>query len=820
MHSLTRPGRLLLPLLLLSMAAGSWADGEPAAPAPPTAIAVYPPQVSLETAADHQSLVVVVTRPDGTTADVTAEADFTLADEHTARLVDHVLRPLADGQSELHVAWGGRSAVVPVVVKDAGVERPISFRLDVMPVFMRAGCNSGSCHGSARGQDGFRLSLFGYDPAGDHHRITREMGARRLNLALVEQSLVMEKSVGAVPHSGGKRFEPDSAYFATLAGWLEAGAPDDVTGVAEPTGITIMPPEIVIEGPGSTQQMTVLARYSDGTDRDITSLAVFLSNNDSSAAVSAAGLVTAAQRGEAFVMARFATFTEGSQVIVVPREMDYQRPASPGDHYIDRLVDEKLHKLRIVPSPLCSDAVFLRRASLDIVGVLPTPAEAERFGGDDAADKRERLIDELLGRKAFAEMWVMKWAELLQIRTNDGNQMSYKATLGYHNWLQERIASNVPFNEIVRELLGASGGTFVNPATNYYQIERDTLRVTENVAQVFMGMRIQCTQCHNHPFDRWTMDDYYGFAAFFAQIGRKGAEDPREVIVFNQGSGEVKHPVGGRTMAPRFLGGATPDLAGRDRRTVLSEWIASDDNPYFARNLANMVWAHFFGVGIIEPVDDVRISNPPSNPQLLDELARRFGAYDYDFKRLVRDICTSRTYQRATATNPTNAGDERNFAHARIRRMRAEVLLDAISQVTGTRNKFPGLPLGARAVQIADGNVGNYFLTTFGRAKRETVCSCEVQMEPNLSQALHLLNGDTTQKRIRDGGVVPRLLEAGSTPSEVVVELYRRCLTRGPSEAEAERLDAALAADAENPEAILEDVFWALLNSKEFIFNH
>ena len=414
-------------------------------------------------------------------------------------------------------------------------------------------------------------------------------------------------------------------------------------------------------------------------------------------------------------------------------------------------------------------------------------------------------------------MWVMKWAELLQIRSSNG--VSYKSALLYYNWLQERISNNVPTNQMVAELLASNGGTFANAATNYYQNETNTLKVAENVAQVFMGMRIQCAQCHNHPFDRWTMDDYYSFAAFFSQIGRKNAEDPREKIVFDSGAGEVKHPVGGRVMPPKFLGGEFPDLQGHDRRELLAEWLASPDNPYFARNLANIVWAHFFGRGIIHEVDDVRVSNPPVNAELLDELARRMTEYNYDFKRFVRDICTSKTYQLSTTTNPTNESDVRNFSHATLRRMRSEVLLDVISQVTDTKNKFRGLPLGARAVQIADGNTSTYFLEAFGRASRESVCSCEVKMEPNLSQALHLLNGDTVKSKLEDGNVVGRLLEGGSSADDVLDELYVRCLCRHPQEDETIRLKALLA-QADDEKIFLEDAFWALLNSREFLFNH
>ena len=412
----------------------------------------------------------------------------------------------------------------------------------------------------------------------------------------------------------------------------------------------------------------------------------------------------------------------------------------------------------------------------------------------------------------------MKLAELLQIRSRQ-DQFSTKAALQYYNWLQDKMTKNVPIDKIVQELITASGSTFKNPAANYYQVQTDTLKTAENAAQVFMGMRIQCAQCHNHPFDRWTMNDYYSFAAFFPQIGRKPGEDPRETVVFDKGDGEIKHPVNGKSMVPKFLGGEAPEIKDQSRREVLAKWLASPDNPYFAKNMANIVWAHFMGKGIIDPVDDVRISNPATNPELLDALGVKFTEYKYDFKKLVRDICTSRTYQLSTRPNDSNALDDRNFSHAGIRRLRAEVLLDCISQVTETKDKFTGLPTGAHAVQIADGNVNTYFLTTFGRATRETVCSCEVKTEPNLSQALHLLNGSTVQDKVTAGGIVKAQLKAGQKPEEIVESLYVRCLARKPTEKEMAKLNGFFKGAA-TPEAVLNDIFWSLLNSKEFIFNH
>jgi hypothetical protein len=412
----------------------------------------------------------------------------------------------------------------------------------------------------------------------------------------------------------------------------------------------------------------------------------------------------------------------------------------------------------------------------------------------------------------------MKWAELLQIRTANG--LSPKGLERYDAWLRSRVRAGVTIDRIARELLSASGGTFENPAVSYFQTETTPQQIAENVAQVFLGTRIQCAQCHNHPFDRWTMDDYYGFASFFSQIGYKQAQDPRELMVFHADTGEVKHPIAGRVVRPTLLGGRSPELKpSEDRREAVARWLASRENPAFARNLANFVWAHFFGQGIIEPVDDARVSNPPSNPELLDALSRRLVEVNYDIKPLIREITRSRTYQLSTRRNEFNRWDERNFSHQKIRRMRAEILLDCMSQVTETSDRFPGLPQGGRAVQIPDGRAPNYFLTTFGRSNREKVCSCEVKTTPTLSQALHLINGETTTGKIIAGKLVPRLLAEKGKPLAVAEALYVRCLSRALAPDETGRIEPRLAA-APDKEKALEDLFWALLNSNEFLFNH
>ncbi|HEX6960345.1 MAG TPA: DUF1549 domain-containing protein [Lacipirellula sp.] len=778
-------------------------------------VAIYPPEITLDHGDDYQGVVAVATRADGVTLDVTDKV--TWAVEGAARLEGTRLLPAADGLAVLKATWGQHSAEAKVKIVGLAEHPAVSFRNDVMPIFLRGGCNAGGCHGAARGKDGFRLGLFGYDPEGDHFRLTREQATRRINVALPDDSLLLTKTTGVVPHTGGKKFDSDSVYAQTLRKWIAAGAPNDTRDAPASTKVELFPPRAVLEGEGAAQRFIAVAHFADGTTRDVTNLAVFTTNNESSAAVDADGLVKAGARGEAFVMARFDTHTVGSQVLVLPKDAKFTPSEEKPVNYIDELVGAKLRTMRMNPSPVCSDEEFLRRVCLDVTGQLPTRDEYDVFMIDSDPHKRARKVDELLERKEFAELWAMKWSELLMVKVIP-NRVEYKPMFLYSQWITRQIAAGVPLDEMVRSLLSASGGSFTSPAVNFYQIEPTTEKTAENVAQIFLGMRLQCAQCHNHPFDRWTMDDYYSFTAFFAQIGRKTGEDYRETIIFNRGGGETKHLLDGRAMKPKFLGGIEPDTKGKDRRAVLADWITSPENPYFAVNIANRVWAHFMGVGIVEPVDDVRISNPPSNPELHAKLGTKLIEYKYDLRQLVRDICNSHAYQRSSQPNESNASDRRNFAFARVRRIPAEALLDCLCTVTGAPEKFPGLPLGARAVQIPDGATSTYFLTTFGRAPRNTVCACEASAEPTLSQALHLLNGSAVHNKIAQGKLVQTWLDAGKSPAEVVEEIYVRCLSRKPTEEEAAKL-AELYGDAKKPVKELQDVFWAVLNSREFLFN-
>ncbi len=804
------------------------AAAEPPAPAPPETpeptteppappqYAVYPPEIQLDSARDFQSFVAVLTRPDGVTVDISDRVTWRIDGGEIAKIDQFTVHPLVDGEATLVAEFEGVTQTIPLRVHNAAVKPAISFEQDVMPVLTRAGCNTGACHGAARGKDGFGLSLFGFDPQGDYVRVTREIGFRRINLAVPEDSLLLKKSVGAVAHSGGKRFDVDSDYYATILEWLQAGAPADAQRPPVAESVAVYPAQVVLEGDGATQRFVAVATYSDGTTRDLSRLAGFSSNNPITADISDAGSVTAGTRGEAFVMARFDTHTVGSQVLVLPENLQYTAPESTGN-YIDELVDKKLRQVRIPPSGLCTDEEFLRRVTIDITGLLPTPEEYQAFLANESENKRAELVDQLLERKEFSEIWAMKFAQLLAIKS--ANDVSYKSAFLYANWLTDQFVRNVPIDAMVRDLLASTGGTFTTPQTNFYEMERDRLKTAENVAQVFMGIRTQCAQCHNHPFDRWTMDDYYGFAAFFAQVGRKQAEDYREFVIY-PGGGETKHPVSGQNMKPKFLGGDVPDVAGKDRREVLAQWLTAGDNPYFATSIANRVWAHFSGVGLVDEVDDIRASNPPSNPELFERLGEKLVEYNFDFRQLVRDICASQAYQRSSQALPENETDTRNYSHAVVRRLPAESLLDCISQVTAVPDKFRGLPLGARAVQIADGATSNYFLTSFGRSPRATVADCEASTDPSLSQALHLLNGNSVHNKINQGKLVAKWLnEDKLSVDEVLQTIYIRCLTRIPTDTEMEELRQMVAA-SKNEQQGLEDVFWAVLNSREFVFNH
>jgi hypothetical protein len=538
---------------------------------------------------------------------------------------------------------------------------------------------------------------------------------------------MLRKATGDVTHTGGELFTTASDEYRTLLRWIEAGAPDDTGDTPEPVGIEMLPSKTVFAGKDQTQKCVVTARYSDGSVRDVTDLALFMTNNDAVVSIDKQGNAKANNRGGAFVFARFNKFTVGSEVLVLPTDDHFVWSDTPEANFIDTLVFDKLKKLHLAPSELCDDETFLRRVTLDLIGLPPTREEYDRFVADTDKNKRAKLIDQLLDRPEFIDLWSMKWGELLRIRAVN-NQPQYgrdaKAMWSYAAWVHEQMAANRPINEIVADLVVGNGSNIKQPTSNLYTSnERLTPQKTaEDFGQVFLGTRIQCAQCHNHPFDRWTMDDYYGFASFFAGVNMKRGVEGREVLVYNNpANNTVEHPVTGSRMKPKFLGGDAPNVEGQDPRISLAKWLTAPDNAAFNQTMANIIWSHFSGRGIVEPVDDVRISNPPSNKELLTALGAKLAEYGFDKKKLIRDICNSRTYQLSAATNATNELDDMYFSHSYIRRLQAEVLLDTITRITGTEDRFPSSPEGTRAVQLYAGNLTSFFLTTFGRAPRRPV---------------------------------------------------------------------------------------------------
>jgi hypothetical protein len=721
----------------------------------------------------------------------------------------------ADGDATLIARLGQHEVRVPVRVHGAALRPPISFTNEILPILTRSGCNAGSCHGAAAGKNGFGLSLFAYDPGRDHFVLTRQLRGRRIDPAEPEQSLMLQKSGGLVPHQGGRKLPPDGPLHREVSEWIAAGAPDDRKTAPALQGIEVLPKDAVLVA-GSGLHLQVLARYADGSDRDVTALTLWSSNNDGAAAVAGDGAVRAAGAGEAAVLARFSGCAATAQLLVLADDAPFTWPSIDAVNFVDAAIHKKLQRARVVPADVAGDAVFVRRLYLDLLDILPTPEQATAFVADAAADKRARLVDALLERPEFAAVQAMAWAEVLRI---DNDRMEPKGATLLVRWLREQFAAHRPLDAMVKDLLVAEGPTFRNPPANFWLAADQPNLLAEHVAQDFLGIRVQCAQCHNHPFENWTMDDYYGFAAFFGQLARKRGEDGAEWIVWNRGGGEVRHKRDNAVAAPRFLGGGPATVpSGADRRTVLADWLVQ--SPAFARNISNRLWARLLGRGIVEPPDDVRISNPPSHGELLQQLADLLVQSHFDVRPVVAAICKSRTYQ--LAARPTPAPPSL-FAGNQVRRLAAEPLLDAIAAVTGVPTKYPGVPLGGNATAIASGRTGLRFLDIFGRPARDSSCTCDRREEPTLGQALHLIQGDTIAQKIADGkGRLRTALANKQAPEAMLDELCLAAYARPATAAEKDRLlaDVRQAKDDAGALAAFQDVYWAVLNSKEFLFNH
>jgi hypothetical protein len=800
--------------------------GRAAAAGQPASLQVRPEAVTLAGPRARQQVVVTGTYADGSVRDLTPFCELACESDVAAVGEGGYLQPARDGRTALVVKAGGRTARVPVTVRDFGRPQPVSFRHELIAALNVGGCNAGACHGTPSGKNGFKLSLRGFDPAADYLQLTRDALNRRTDRLRPEGSLVWQKALGRVPHEGGARFTSGSAPGRVLHAWLAEGLRDDPAGLPALKGVQVLPGPRVLTDPARWQQLAVVASFANGPARDVTRLTVFSSSDPAVADVSPNGLVEFKQAGEVAVLCRYLEELQTVRLTFLRPRPGFTWPDPPEKNYVDKLVFAKLKMLSLPPSGLCTDAEFVRRAYLDACGILPTPDEARAFLADARPDKRAKLIDALLERPEYADFWTLKWSDVFR---SSRKAIQVKGVHVFQHWLRGHLARNTRFDAVVRELLTASGSTYANPPANYYRVARDPQSLAETTAQLFFGVRMQCAKCHNHPFERWTQDDYYSMAAFFARVRHKADPDepgpnpmtPGGEVVYSDRGGEVTQPRTGRVMPPKFMGGAVAAVPpGKDRREVLAAWLTAGDNPFFARSVANRVWFHLSGKGIVDPVDDFRDSNPPANDELLDALARDFVASGFDLKHLVRVVMNSRTYQLSAQGNDFNKDDTKYFSHATTRLLTAEQLLDALCAVTEVPEKFAGMPAGTRAAQLPDGDASHPFLKTFGQPARELACECEREGDSNLAQALQLINGPTVNEKLRAGNNrIGRLLARKGSDVDVLNDLYYATLSRAPTE---DDLKVALehVSRAADKRKAWEDVLWALLNAKEFLFRH
>jgi hypothetical protein len=707
-----------------------------------------------------------------------------------------------------------------VKVEGTKADRTIEFTREIVPILTRLGCNQGACHGAALGRGGFRLSLRGFDPEFDHPQIVQSAEGRRVVLSDPERSILLQKPAGIMEHGGGERLKAGSREYDTLRRWLEDGAPAPTAKDPTVKKLEVWPAVRVLV-PGEQQQVLVRAVWSDGAVEDVTPLVTFDAINEGVAAVAPGGFVTAKGQGESFVMVRFM-----GQVAVAQVTLPYGLKAEDTGFKPNNFIDEKLaarwKALGLSPSPLCTDDEFLRRLYLDAIGTLPTAAEIKAFLADTDPKKRDKAIDTVLERPEFVDFWAYKWGDLLRINRD---ALQDKGMWAFHNWVRASLRDNHPMDRMVREIVTAEGSTFMDGPANYYQTSRVPSDWSETTVQLFLGIRIQCAKCHQHPFEKWTQEDYSGMVAYFTRMGTKNSQEfgifGRETVVYIRPTGETNHPRTGKVVPPHPLDGPVMDDP-LDRRRALADWLTKPDNPWFARNMANRFWAYTMGRGLVEPIDDMRATNPPSNPELLDALAADLGKNGFDTKALLRTIFRSRAYQLSSRSTPGNKADASNVHHARAmpKRLTAEQLADAIDYATGTREKYVGLPLGTRAIQLPDTRVRSFLMDTFGRPPRQVTCECERVSQPNIAQAMHLLNGDFLNKKIDQAdGRIAKLLAAKAKPEAIVEEIYLVTLCRPPRP---EEMTWALAwmAKAPTPRDGAGDLLSVLLNSREFLFNH
>lgn len=754
--------------------------------------------------------------------DVTARSTFASSNPQVASVdAAGVVTPQGPGATEIVVRYGDHQSSVKVEVAELAEQDPIDFNGEVIAALSKAGCSSGACHGSPQGKNGFRLSLRGFDPAFDYDVLTREAWARRVNTYAPDESLILQKALGKLAHQGGVRFRAEDAVHDVLRTWIAQGCQAS-SSERKLLELQVIPETRRLHTSHPQQQVIALAHFSDGTVRDVTNLAVFESSEPELASVTENGLVDFHGTAQATILVRYLDLIRGSNLTFVEHDPQFKFQSPPVANEIDRHVFAMQQQLQLVPAGLCSDEVFLRRVYLDAIGIIPTAAEAQRFLDSTDPQKRAKLVDELLQREEFAQFWAMKWADVMR---GSKVTISERGVHSFHRWLVDHFREDRPLTEFAREILTGQGNTLNHPEANFYRVARTPEDAAEATAELFLGVRIQCAKCHNHPFEAITQDDYYGLAAFFARVKFKGSQFGRDdEIVYLVRSGEVRHPTRNTNMTPTLFGDAVevedPDV---DRRELLADWLASADNPYFAAATANRIWFHLFGQGIVEPVDDFRATNPPSNPALLGALADLFVQEGFRIKPVVRAILNSHTYQLsahgAVEQSRQAAPADRYFTQTSVRMLSAEQTLDAISAATGVPAAFPGYPEGTLAIQLAEGAVDHPFLNAFSKPVRDVICECAREDEPSLSRVIHLLNNpEILSNMAGEGSRVSRLIDAKLSDAELVEQLYLGTMSRRPTERE-QALFAELCQELDRKTALL-DLQHALLMSNEFLLRH
>lgn len=820
--------------IMVQAAAPSGASSAP--PAPPTpsirALKLEPASLVLKDGRDERRVLVKGVVEGDKSIDLTANAKFKATSPAVDVDAQGYIRPKSKGTAEVLVSVAGKEIKLPVMVEEAATAE-VRFVRDIQPILAKAGCNQGTCHGSAKGKNGFKLSLRGYDPEYDYSALVNDLSGRRFNRVNVDDSLMLLKPLGEVPHEGRQALKPGSREHQLLRQWIVEGTKFDSLK-DRATSIEILPGEAEMDLAGRSQQFLVVAHYADGSTRDVTREAHFSVSNTEVTDVNKDGLVKGLRRGEAALLVRYEGIYGTALLTIMGDRNGYQWTDVPENNFVDHHVNAKLRKMKILPSELTTDAEFLRRVYLDLTGLPPRAEKVHEFIDDKtpSREKRERLIDELLGSNDYVEFWANKWADLLQCNSENLGQ---KSVWLYRNWIRQQVADNTPYDKFVRTLLTAKGSSYDNPAVNYLRVLREPGKMTEDVTQTFLGVRFNCNKCHDHPFEKWTQNQYYEMGAYFAQVGFKRGQVGKEVIFAEAGGsfqitseeivyhkydgGEVKHLKTDAVVAPKVpVGDAKPVAAGADRRVPMVEWLVAPENPFFAKSMANRVWSYFLGRGIIDPVDDIRASNPPSNPELLEALTEKFVKDGFDLRKLMKTICQSRTYQLSIVKNKWNEDDTINFSHAAPRRLSAEQMVDALSLATGSKVKLAGVPMGMRAVQIPDGMVqGNDFLQLFGRPKRQSACECERSSSLTLSHALSLINGPTISEAVNaKDSRIARLAETEKDDKKLVEEIYLSCLSRPPTDKEFKAVE--FKPDTNRLE-VAQDLAWALLNSPAFLFN-